>query len=63
MLEDIGLEVTDEQRISIRIRALSPGRTTLYLSVFVPPAMMGNSKVCAIFIKSVVETFCLIVEV
>lgn len=39
------MEVTDEQRISIRVKALSPGRTSLHLSVFAPPGMTGTTKV------------------
>lgn len=44
VLVETGMEVTDEHRISIRVKALSPGRTTLSLSVFAPPAMTGTAK-------------------
>lgn len=44
VLVDTGMEVTDEQRISIRVKALSPGKTTLALSIYAPPSMTGTAK-------------------
>lgn len=43
VLVDTGMDVTDEQRISIRVKALSPGKTTLSLSVFAPASMTGTA--------------------